>query len=157
MNQKRKRILCLGVCLAAAVVLIVLPAVSAAVSMNPSDNGGCFSVAFDKAAMRSADRAVICVNEERYEISDPALVREIADQTLAATNTDLRHPNTERWIELYRGDRLIRRMRWEDNHGGIVVYEADWLHWVFPSDSGEGLVYPSEELLAQLNALISAG
>ena len=123
MNQKRKRILCLDVCLAAAVVLIVLPAVSAAVSMNPSDNGGCFSVAFDKAA----------------------------------TNTDLRHPNTERWIELYRGDRLIRRMRWEDNHGGIVVYEADWLHWVFPGDSGEGLVYPSEELLAQLNALISAG
>ncbi|MDD6200516.1 MAG: hypothetical protein PUB93_04525 [Firmicutes bacterium] len=139
------------------VALLILLFLNVSLRINPFDGGGCISIAFDKFPMLIANRAVICYGDVRYEITDIGLVREITSETRCATNTDLRHPNTDRWIEIYCGDTLIRRMRWEDNHDGIIVYNAGVLHWIFPSNDGEGLVYPSEELLARLNTLIGAG
>ncbi len=139
------------------VCLLVFLLVNAAVEANPWDSGGCFSVTFDKLAMATADRAVIVVGEERYEISDIQLVRDITEQTMCATNTDLCCSSRgNRWIEIYRGESLVRRMRWEEFHDSVIVYEADLTHWVFPSSDGHGLVSLSDELLAELKAVIGA-
>ena len=139
------------VCVAIVLVLLFL---NVAVRLNPFDNGGCFSVTLDKLPMLLANRAVIRDGENHYEITDFSFVKEITSATMCATNTDLCSHDTDRWIDIYCGNVLIRSMQWEDNHNGIVVYQASPLHWVFPSVEGKGIVYPSEEFIAKLAAIL---
>ncbi len=137
------------------VVLLLL--LNVGVCFNPFDNGGCISVTFDKLPMMLADRAVLCVGEERYEINDLSLVHELTKQTCVATNTDLCCTESgDRYIEIYWGNTLVRRMLWERNHDKIVVYNEGVFHWVLFSQEGDGLVFPSEELIAKLNEVIAA-
>ena len=152
-NRSRTRKWILLVCLVSACLLLF---VNVAVSFNTRDGGGCISVTFDKLPMMFADRAVIRVGEISYEITDDDLLRQIVSETRVATNTDLCNHKVDRWIDVYCGDTLVRSMMWEDYHDGIVVYHAGVSHWVFPSDSGLGIVYPSEELLQKLEEIIKA-
>jgi len=134
---------------------IILSFFCVSISINPFDNGGCFSVTFDKFPMLIADRVVIRVGDKKFEITDNEMVCEVTSATICATNTDLRYPKTNRWIDIYCGNILIRSMRWEDNHNGIIVYHADIFHWVFPSINGDGLVYPSIDLIEKLEEVIN--
>ncbi len=142
------------VAIVCVIVVVVLLFLNVSVRLNPFDGGGCFSVAFDKLPMLLADRAVIRDGENHYEINDFAFVKEITSATMCATNTDLCSHDTDRWIDIYCGNVLIRSMQWEANHNGIIVYQAGPLHWVFPSVEGKGIVYPSEEFIAKLEAVI---
>ena len=128
-----------------------------AISINPFDSGGCISVAFDKSLMIRADKIIIRVDETQYEIADSDVIRKIVSETKVATNTDLRYPNTNRWIDVYCGNILVRSMRWADNLDTIIVYNSDRLHWIFPSAEGYGIVCPSEDLIAMLNAVLNTG
>lgn len=151
-NKKfSKKLLCLCVLL---IFLLGLLLLNVSLRMNPFDNGGCFSISFDKLPMSMANRVVIYTSDSSVEITDRDLICSITKETSCATNTDLRYEKTERWIEIYCGNTLIRRMRWEDNHGVIVVYHADLIHWIFPSTEGDGIVYPSSQLTAKLEAII---
>lgn len=142
--------------IACLVIVCLLLLINVDVCLNTRDGGGCISVTFDKLPMMIADRAVIRVGEKGYEITDDELIRQITSETRVATNTDLCNHNTERWIDIYCGDTLIRSMMWEDYHDGIIVYHTGIFHWVIPSDSGLGIVYPSEELLQKLEEIIES-
>ena len=152
MKEKRHPKWVIPVIIASVVLLLLVLNVS--IEANPNDGGGCYSIAFDKLPMLMADKAVICVDGERYEITDTNLVDQITDETMCATNTDLCFSENDRWIELYCGKTLIRRMRWEDHHDSVIVYEADIAHWVFPSMEGYGMVTLSDELLSKLYAVL---
>lgn len=153
MKIQKTRII-IWTCITAVLLLLFL---NVSFSSNPFDGGGCFSVAFDKLPMMLADKVVICLGEETtYEVTDIELVREISSATQCATNTDLCYSGYNRWIDIYCGNVLIRRMSWDLEHNGILVYNADIFHWIFPSKDGHGLVYPSAELIAKLEAVIES-
>lgn len=142
-------------------IVLALLLLNVGMHMNPFVSGGCFSFTFDKLPMLLADKAVIRVGDDSYVITDSRLVNDITSETICATHTDLCCSKTDRWIDIYCGDTLIRSMRWEDGHDGIVVYnvynDSGILHWIFPTDGGDGIVYPSEELISHLKEIINAG
>jgi hypothetical protein len=142
------------VSLSVALCIVLLLQINVGVSCNPFDGGGCISVTFDKLPMMLADRAVIRVGEKHYEMTDLDFVRQITAETRCATNTDLCHNKTDRWIDIYWGETLVRSMMWETEHDSIIVYDAGILHWVFPSDEGLGIVDPSDDLLQKLKQVI---
>lgn len=154
-GKKTTLIIVISICVICIVLLLLLLTANVAISVNPLDNGGCISVAFDKSLMLKADRVIIRVGEKKYEVTDSDVVRKIVSETKVATNTDLRYPNTDRWIDVYYGSVLVRSMMWEDNHDSIIVYNSDKLHWIFPTMEGDGIVEPSEELIEMLNAILS--
>jgi hypothetical protein len=112
-------------------ILIVYPLLNVGFHFNLFDSGGCIAIVYDKAAMRAADKVVLCVGEDRYDITDAALVSWITEEAMAATHTHLRfHEHTDRWIEIYRGETLVRRMRWAEcaDPTGVFVYQEDEKH-----------------------------
>lgn len=155
-KKKHKIVIVITMCIA-LLLLLGLFVANVAICINPFDSGGCISVAFDKLLMLTADRVVIRVEGSSYETTDPELIRLITSETQVATNTDLRYPKTDRWIDIYRGDALIRSMRWSDSLDTIIVYHADSTHWVFPSYEGDGIILPSTELINKLIEIIDAG
>lgn len=144
-----------SICVICVVLLLLLLSAHVAVSINPFDSGGCVSVAFDKSLMMKADKVLIRDGEKQYEITDPEVIRKIVSETKVATNTDLCAANTDRWIDVYCGDDLVRSMRWEKDHDSIIVYNKDSRHWIFPSMEGKGIIDPSNELLEALNAIVN--
>lgn len=136
-------------------IVLLLLVLNVGVSLDIGGNGGCISITFDKLPMRLVNRAVICIGEEEYEVSNKDLVCDIVDETVVATCTDLHHTKADRWIKLYCGNVLVRKIQWSDCCGHIfIVYEAGALHWVLPTYDGEGMVLPSDELINKLNAVI---
>lgn len=112
------------------------------------------SVTFDKLPMLLVNKAVLYVDGEQYDISDSKLVREIARGSIVATNTDICVEGAKkRWIELYVGDVLIRRIGWTD-HDDFLIYEASLIHWMPFSQVGDGLVSPPDELINRLESII---
>ena len=141
-----------------AVLVIGLLFMNVAVSATPDLGGGCISITCDKFLMKLVDRAVLCNKNNRYEITDADLIEQIKSETLCARQTDLCHSEiTNRWIELYIGDMLVRQMRWEGEHDQIIVYNTDFFHWIFPSSDGVGLIQPSADLSAKLYEILDAG
>lgn len=153
-SKKTKLALLLSVCVVGMVLLVLILTTSMAISLNVFDNGGCISVAFDKSSMTKADRIVIRAAERQYEITDPDVINMIVSETIVATNTDLRYPNTDRWIDVYSENVLVRSMMWADNHDAVIVYNRDSIHWIYPSVDGAGIVYLSEDLVEVLNAIM---
>ena len=153
--MKRKRWLIPISVLAGVLLLVALLVLNVGVHFNPTDNSDCISVVFDKLPMLLANRAVLVKGNERYDISDADLVDDIVQETMVATHSGLRHTKRERWIEIYWGDILVRKIQWV---GGLdemfIVYQPDLIHWVIPM--AEGIVFPSDELIARLNALMKA-
>ena len=137
-------------------VVLVLLFLNIGVGINPFDNYGCISITFDKLPMLLVNKAVLYVDGEQYTVSDSKLVREIARESIVATNTDTCVHGAEiRWIDLYVGNALIRRVGWTD-HDDFLVYEASLIHWIPFSAGGDGLASPPKELINSLKSLIDA-
>lgn len=126
------------------------------------DSGGCIAIVYDKAAMRAADKVVLCVGEDRYEIANAFWVHWITEETMVATHTRLRYsPTTDRWIEIYRGETLVRRIQWATcvDETGVFVYKEDSTHPIYsvdPTGPEDGMIFPSKLLVEKLNAIIEA-
>ena len=138
------------------ILVVVFLVFNVGVHFNLKNGQDCLSIVFDKLPMLLANRAVLVCGTNRYDISDTDLVGDIVQETMIATRSGLRYMTQDRWIEIYCGPILIRRIEWV---GGLdemfIVYQPDLIHWVIPM--AEGMVFPSEELLARLNALMDAG
>ena len=154
------------------ICLLVIAAISAyplayliqnvAICFNPFDAGGCIAIVYDKAAMRAADRVVLCVGEDRYEITDADFVDDITDELMVASRSGLRFAEIDRWIEIYDGDTLVRRILWAEctDAKGVFIYYEDKLHPVYQDEhleyTEDGQIIPSDELVEKLNAIIAA-
>ena len=158
MTKKKRILLVLSICLVAVAVLRAY----IGFCFNPFDSGGCIAIVYDRAAMRAADRVVLCDGEDRYEITDnnatdAIMIDWITDDLLVASHTALRHVKTDRWLEIYSGDTLVRRMNWAScaDEAGVFIYEEDSVHQVYhayPSDGSDyGMIFPSEALAVWLN------
>ena len=120
--------------------------------------GNCFSIAFDKWDMMWVDKAIIYVDNEEYVITDIEFVREIAKGTAAAIyydgcqaiESERRRNDYTRWIELYAGEKRVRRMPWLKAHEYIQVYEADIAHWILFGDTGVGYTTLEWELYEKI-------
>ena len=81
MTKKQKIIRVIVICLLVIAAISAYPLAylikNVAICFNPFDAGGCVAIVYDKAAMRAADRVVLCVGEDRYEITDADFVDEI--------------------------------------------------------------------------------
>lgn len=136
------------------VVLLVWIFVDASVkSYLENKSGGCISVVFDKPFVKGADRVVIYENGQVITIEDKETVREIADLFVVANCTALCSPSTERRIDIYNGDWLVRKIFWTQCQSEYYIYECDLFHWVFP-EFGAGEVSLSSEDSQWLDGII---
>lgn len=114
--------------------------------------GGAVCISFDKWDMLRADKIIIDYRGERYTVTDPAFVQAFSKETLAGTYSEYCCSNlNDGWVEIYRGDRLLRRMRFIANHDAFA-YEADSAHWVLFGK--EGHAFLSRDLTQQLEKII---
>lgn len=150
MLTKKKRIAfaTTAVCLIALILVLVL---HVGVAGEPWMAGGSVCVSWDKWALLRADKIVLAVDGETYTITNADLVRAIAEDTLAGTYTDYCcAQEDDGWMEIYRGDRLLRRMRYISNHDAFA-YEADGTHWVLFGN--EGHAFLSKDTAKKLKAV----
>lgn len=142
----------------ALVVMIISQFVAVNVKGLITEAGGCISIAFDKHAMRRADRIVLHRDNISVTITDESLVHELSNTLMVADKTDLKASFGNDWIEIHDGDQLIRRMRWgQAGHiNRVEVYKADPSHWIWPSTDQQGLVFLSDELAEKLTSIIEA-
>lgn len=119
------------------------------------DKGGsCISVVFDKPFVKGADRIVVYEKGQVITITDKDTVREIADLFVVANCTALCSPGTERRIEIYNGNRLVRNARQTQCGSEYYIYEADLFHWVL-FEGTDGEVGLSSEQQQWLDGVIS--
>ena len=147
----------------AGVVVLVAAFLCCGLASANLINGGpgkCVSIApFGRLEILGIDKAVITVGDEAVTVTDPELLSRIVDETKVAT---LSYTCTscnvkDRTIDLYRGDKLVRSMKWYDCQDGVRVYDADLTHWIFP-ELGAGMpeggyVELSQDLVGALKAL----
>lgn len=142
------------------VLALLLLAINIGISFNPSDNGGCISVTFDKLPMLLAQKAILRMGDKTYSITDVKLVHEIVSETIVATNTDLRYAETDRWIDIYCGNFIVRKIHWLGRHDTphmFIVYNTSPIHWILFSKDGDGIVFPSDGLIAHLEKIVTTG
>lgn len=152
--MKKTRILWIVAALC-ALLLIVVFSLNVSIAGEPWMAGGCISVSFDKWDMLRADKMIVHFRGEQFVITDKEFVQNFTAGTLAGTYSDYCCANLDDgWVEIYRGDRLIRRMRYIENHDAFA-YEADFAHWVLFGD--EAHVFFSGEICSQLRQLIGLG
>ena len=109
-------------------------------------------ISFDKWDMLRADRIVFCHQGETYTITDPSFVQTFSQETLSGTYSEYCCSRLDDgWVEIYRGDRLLRRMRYIENHDAFA-YEADAAHWVLFGE--EGHAFLSRNTAKKLHELI---
>ena len=138
MTKKKGIILVvIGLC---AVLLAVMLATNVSIGGAPTMAGGCVCISWDKWDMMRADKIVLALSDESYTITDPELIRALAEDTLTGDYTNYCCAKEEDgWIEIYRGDRLLRRMRYIENHNAFA-YEADGSHWVLFGNEGHAFL-----------------
>ena len=157
MTQKKKQIVLGIVVLAMILAVIVLTQVVGVSILGAfSQSGGCVSVVFDKHTVMGADKIVVREGETVITITDKALVREIAAEFVVANRTDLCGHHADKWLEIYNGEKLVRRIHWNDHEELVEVYEADDAHWVWPSDSQIGQIYLSRKFVDRLDEILKA-
>lgn len=117
--------------------------------------GECISVSlFGRFELRNIDRVVITSNGNEWTITNPDFIEQLCDETRIAEHVNL-CMHDSKTIDLYAGNRLVRSMKWGPCCDAVEVYKPGISHWLiggFGIDSG--CVYLSDELLAQLNAII---
>jgi hypothetical protein len=146
----KKRIIACLVCLSLALLLVLFLNVS--ISGAPHMAGGAICISFDKWDMLRADKIIIGFRGETYTVTDPAFIHAFSNETLAGTFHEYCCSNlNEGWVEIYRGDRLVRRMRYIANHEAFA-YEADLTHWVLFGK--EGHAFLSSDLRQKLQEII---
>ena len=151
MSTPKKKLI-KAICLCVGILLITLLAFHVSIDCDPYSAGGCVCISFDKWDMLHADKLVIEFQGETHTITDLSFIRRFTRDTLAGTYTDYCCANlSDGSVQIYRGDRLIRDMRFIENHGAFA-YKADSLHWVLFGD--EGHAFLSHETDQQLRQLI---
>lgn len=151
MSQKKKKIILGLVCL--CLILLIALSLNVSISGEPWMAGGAVCISFDKWDMLRADKIIIGYRGKTYTVTDPAFVQAFSQETLAGTYSDYCCSNLEDgWVEIYRGDRLVRRMRYIANHEAFA-YEADLTHWVLFGK--EGHAFLSRAVWEKLREIIS--
>ena len=124
----------LPVAMVAAVLLL-----NVSIAGEPEMAGGCVCISFDKWDMLRADKIVITYRGQTHTVTDPNFVLGFTQGTMAGTYSDYCCANLQEGrIEIYRGDRLLRTMRYVENHDAFV-YDEDATRWVL--GGGEGHVF----------------
>lgn len=122
--------------------------------------GECISGSlFGRFELRNIDKVIIAANGKEWTITDSNLVKQICDETRVADRVNLCTESSKR-IDLYSGDRLVRSMKWSVCCNTVEVYEPGISHWLIAPLGTKvegGYVELSEELLAQLNAVMKSG
>lgn len=138
------------------VLVLLILFLNVGINGSPWDAGGCVSISFDKWDMMTADKVVIWVGEEQYTTTDASFIRALAYDSLAGTFSEYccSHLDYDMWVEIYKGDRLVRRMRWIENHDSLA-YEADPTHWVLFGE--EGHAFLSRDVWERLHGIIGKG
>lgn len=150
MSQKKKKIIIGLVCL--CLILLIALSLNVSISGEPWMAGGAVCISFDKWDMLRADKLIIGFRGETYTVTDPEFIRAFSKETLAGTYSDYCCSNlNDGWVEIYRGDRLLRRMRYIANHEAFA-YEADATHWVLFGK--EGHAFLSSDLRQKLQEII---
>ena len=153
MEKKRFRVTAPMIEIAVAVVIALLIWIFVGFSAQyliEGKAGSCISVVFDKPFVKGADRIVVYENGQTVTISDKDTVRDIADLFMVANCTALCSPGSERRIEIYNGNRLVRNIRQTQCGSDMYyIYEADLFHWVlFEGYDGEvGLSHEQQQWL----------
>ena len=139
------------VCLVLSILIVTL-SLNVSIAGEPGMAGGCVCISFDKWDMQRADKIVIEFRGETYTVTDPEFVRSFCQRTTAGTYSDYccAH-HQEGSIEIYRQGRLIRRMRYVENHDAIV-YDADPTHWVLFGT--EGHAFLTGDICGQFRQLV---
>lgn len=150
MSQKKKKIMIALVSL--CLILLITLSLNMSISGEPWMAGGSVCISFDKWDMLRADKIIIGYRGETYTVTDPAFVQAFSQETLAGTYSDYCCSNLDDgWVEIYRGNRLLRRMRYIANHGAFA-YEADVAHWVLFGE--EGHAFLSKDMWEKLHEII---
>lgn len=152
MFQKKKWI---RICLVSlTLILLIVSFLCVSISGEPLMAGGAVCISFDKWDMLRADKIIIGYRGEIYTVTDFEFIQAFSKETLAGTYSDYCCSNLEDgWVEIYRGSRLLRRMRYIANHDA-VAYEADITHWVLFGK--EGHAFLSKDMWEKLHEIISA-
>jgi hypothetical protein len=114
-------------------------------SIIRDEAGSCICVVFDKPLVKGADRIVIYENDQVITITDKDTVRQIAGLFTVANRTGLCEHTGDLRLEIYHGDRLVRKITENCDDGFYHIYDRDLLHWVFPSADKNGQLELSDE------------
>jgi hypothetical protein len=114
-------------------------------SIIRDEAGSCICVVFDKPLVKGADRIVIYENGQVITITDKDTVRQIAGLFTVANRTGLCEHTGDLRLEIYNGDRLVRKITENCDDGFYHIYDRDLLHWVFPSADKNGQLELSDE------------
>lgn len=153
MTRIKKRILFTAL-IGCAAILVTLSLCCVACRIT-DEAGGCVAVVFDKHKVKNADRIVLRDGDTVITLTDPTLVRDLASEFVVANRSGLCGYYWDRWMEIYRGDRLVRNIHWNAHDDLVTAYEADAGHWVlFGGDKGQ--IQLSDETIDTINALIES-
>lgn len=109
---------------------------------------------FGRLELLGVDKAVITIDGESVTVTDAELLGRIVDETTIANEAySCEHGSKDRSIDLYRGDKLVRSMKWYDCTDFVRVYDADLIHWLFPPEAQAGYAELSRDLVRSLEAL----
>ena len=157
MNNNLKRIpgSVIGIGIAVVIALLIWIFVDVSIeSVIRNASGSCISVAFDKPILKGADRIVVYEGKQVITITDKEAVRRIADMFTVANRTGLCDHSSGWRLEIYNGQRLVRRVT-ENCDGRLYhIYDQDLLHWVLPSEDKNGQVELSQEEYLRLTGII---
>lgn len=133
-------------------ILLITLSLNVSISGEPWMAGGAVCISFDKWDMLRADKIIIGYRGETYTVADPEFVQAFSQETLAGTYSGYCCSNLDDgWVEIYRGNRLLRRMRYIANHDAFA-YEADVAHWVLFGE--EGHAFLSRDMWEKLHEII---
>jgi hypothetical protein len=140
----KKRILVFAIVTALVLLSWIFVDVSVE-SIIRDEAGSCICVVFDKPLVKGADRIVIYENGQVITITDKDTVRQIAGLFTVANRTGLCEHTGDLRLEIYNGDRLVRKITENCDDGFYHIYDRDLLHWVFPSADKNGQLELSDE------------
>ena len=140
----KKRIFVLAIVTALVLLSWIFVDVSVE-SIIRDEAGSCICVVFDKPLVKGADRIVIYENDQVITITDKDTVRQIAGLFTVANRTGLCEHTGDLRLEIYNGDRLVRKITENCDDGFYHIYDRDLLHWVFPSADKNGQLELSDE------------
>ena len=149
--MRRKIRIAIMIC-SCLVIFIAVSTRFVGIDANLKMAGGGLCISFDKWDMERANKIVVQVGDENYTLTDLELVRAIARESVAGTYSDYCCAHSpDGWMEIYRGDKLLRRMDFMSNHGGLA-YDADASHWVLFGEQGHAFL--SKETRDNLEKII---
>ncbi|MBQ3215797.1 MAG: hypothetical protein IJB11_06750 [Oscillospiraceae bacterium] len=154
MFTKKRIIIIIGL----VVLLVLVCTVSVRCTYFSGDVGECLSIAFfEKQKLSGIDRVVIeDFTGKKVETTNKDFISRLCDKTTVATRSSAPHGGYDKWIYMYRGEELVRTMKWADCCNHLEIYEGDALHWLFTPAGGSsevGYVQLPKDLIADMNAL----